>query len=310
MKTILEHIGNTPLIKVEEENDSSIFAKMEGFNPGGSIKDRIALNMIRNAEKEGIIKKGDTLIEPTSGNTGIGLAMVGAMLGYKVKVIMPDTTSVEKIKMIKAFGGEVILVENLRYKKFAIEDARAMAKNGAGLYFLNQYENMNNPYTHYKSTAEEILNQLEGEQLDYFVAGMGTGGTITGIGKKLKEKFPTIKIIGVQPARDERIEGLRSIKDGFVPPIMDVDLIELWGTNDGRIINISEPVIYNIVKPNPTKIIKTNALPSQKMECTLIPYDGLDAYFDYEIIYPSGEVRKKRFESHYIPRQGVCLLGN
>ncbi|MGI6335073.1 MAG: PLP-dependent cysteine synthase family protein [Minisyncoccales bacterium] len=226
MKTILEHIGNTPLIKVEEENDSSIFAKMEGFNPGGSIKDRIALNMIRNAEKEGIIKKGDTLIEPTSGNTGIGLAMVGAMLGYKVKVIMPDTTSVEKIKMIKAFGGEVILVENLRYKKFAIEDARAMAKNGAGLYFLNQYENMNNPYTHYKSTAEEILNQLEGEQLDYFVAGMGTGGTITGIGKKLKEKFPTIKIIGVQPARDERIEGLRSIKDGFVPPIMDVDLID------------------------------------------------------------------------------------
>jgi len=226
MKTILEYIGNTPLIKVEEENDSSIFAKMEGFNPGGSIKDRIALNMIRNAEKEGIIKKGDTLIEPTSGNTGIGLAMVGAMLGYKVKVIMPDTTSVEKIKMIKAFGGEVILVENLRYKKFAIEDARAMAKNGAGLYFLNQYENMNNPYTHYESTAEEILNQLEGEQLDYFVAGMGTGGTITGIGKKLKEKFSAIKIIGVQPARDERIEGLRSIKDGFVPPIMDVDLID------------------------------------------------------------------------------------
>jgi len=241
MKTILEYIGNTPLIKVEEENDSSIFAKMEGFNPGGSIKDRIALNMIRNAEKEGIIKKGDTLIEPTSGNTGIGLAMVGAMLGYKVKVIMPDTTSVEKIKMIKAFGGEVILVENLRYKKFAIEDARAMAKNGAGLYFLNQYENMNNPYTHYESTAEEILNQLEGEQLDYFVAGMGTGGTITGIGKKLKEKFPTIKIIGVQPARDERIEGLRSIKDGFVPPIMDVDLIdEIYDIEESKAIETKD----------------------------------------------------------------------
>jgi len=241
MKTILEYIGNTPLIKVEEENDSSIFAKMEGFNPGGSIKDRIALNMIRNAEKEGIIKKGDTLIEPTSGNTGIGLAMVGAMLGYKVKVIMPDTTSVEKIKMIKAFGGEVILVENLRYKKFAIEDARAMAKNGAGLYFLNQYENMSNPYTHYESTAEEILNQLEGEQLDYFVAGMGTGGTITGIGKKLKEKFSAIKIIGVQPARDERIEGLRSIKDGFVPPIMDVDLIdEIYDIEESKAIETKD----------------------------------------------------------------------
>lgn len=226
MKTILEHIGNTPLVKVEEENESSIFAKMEGFNPGGSIKDRIALNMIRSAEKDGIIKKGDTLIEPTSGNTGIGLAMVGAMLGYKVKVIMPDTTSVEKIKMIKAFGGEAILVENLRYKKFAIEDARTMAKNGAGLFFLNQYENMNNPYTHYENTAEEIIEQLEGKQLDYFVAGMGTGGTITGIGSKLKEKFPGIKIIGVQPVQGETIEGLRTIKDGFVPPIMDVDLID------------------------------------------------------------------------------------
>lgn len=226
MKTILEHIGNTPLVKVEEENESSIFAKMEGFNPGGSIKDRIALNMIRSAEKDGIIKKGDTLIEPTSGNTGIGLAMVGAMLGYKVKVIMPDTTSVEKIKMIKAFGGEAILVENLRYKKFAIEDARTMAKNGAGLFFLNQYENMNNPYTHYENTAEEIIEQLEGKQLDYFVAGMGTGGTITGIGSKLKEKFPGIKIIGVQPVQGEIIEGLRTIKDGFVPPIMDVDLID------------------------------------------------------------------------------------
>lgn len=226
MKTILEHIGNTPLVKVEEENESSIFAKMEGFNPGGSIKDRIALNMIRSAEKDGIIKKGDTLIEPTSGNTGIGLAMVGAMLGYKVKVIMPDTTSVEKIKMIKAFGGEAILVENLRYKKFAIEDARTMAKNGAGLFFLNQYENMNNPYTHYENTAEEIIEQLEGKQLDYFVAGMGTGGTITGIGSKLKEKFPGIKIIGVQPIQGEIIEGLRTIKDGFVPPIMDVDLID------------------------------------------------------------------------------------
>ncbi|MFA5228517.1 MAG: cysteine synthase family protein [Candidatus Paceibacterota bacterium] len=226
MKTILEHIGNTPLVKVEEENDSSIFAKMEGFNPGGSIKDRIALNMIRNAESEGIIKKGDTLIEPTSGNTGIGLAMVGAMLGYKVKVIMPENTSIEKIKMIKAFGGEAILVENLRYKKFAIEDARDMAKNGSGLFFLNQYENMNNPYTHYENTAEEMIKQLEVKKIDYFVAGMGTGGTITGIGKKLREFFPAIRIIGVQPVQGETIEGLRSIKDGFVPPIMDIDLID------------------------------------------------------------------------------------
>ncbi|MDD3386700.1 MAG: cysteine synthase family protein [Candidatus Pacebacteria bacterium] len=226
MKTILEHIGNTPLVKIREENNSYIFAKMEGFNPGGSIKDRIALNMINEAEKAGIIKKGDTLIEPTSGNTGIGLAMVGAMKGYKVKVIVPETTSIEKIKMIKAFGGEAILVESIRYRKFAIEDAKEMAKNGEGFFFLNQYENMNNPYAHYDGTAEEIINQMEGKNIDYFVAGMGTGGTITGIGKKLKEKFPLIKIIGVQPVQNEIIEGLRSLKDGFVPPIIDFDLID------------------------------------------------------------------------------------
>jgi len=223
MKTILDHIGNTPLVKIED----NIFAKLEGFNPGGSIKDRVALNMINQAEKEGIIVKGrDALIEPTSGNTGIGLAMVGAMKGYKVKVIVPETTSIEKIKMIKAFGGEVILAESLRYRKFAINDAREMAKNGEGLVFLNQYENLNNPDAHYFSTASEIINQMEGKKIDYFVAGMGTGGTITGIGKRLKESYPDIKVIGVQPVQNQIIEGLRSLKDGFVPPIIDFDLID------------------------------------------------------------------------------------
>lgn len=223
MKTILDHIGNTPLVKIED----NIFAKLEGFNPGGSIKDRVALNMINQAEKEGIIVKGrDALIEPTSGNTGIGLAMVGAMKGYKVKVIVPETTSIEKIKMIKAFGGEVILAESLRYRKFAINDAREMAKNGEGLVFLNQYENLNNPDAHYFSTASEIIDQMEGRKIDYFVAGMGTGGTITGIGKRLKESYPNIKVIGVQPVQNQIIEGLRSLKDGFVPPIIDFDLID------------------------------------------------------------------------------------
>lgn len=222
MKTILEHIGNTPLIKIED----NIFAKMEGFNPGGSIKDRIALNMINEAEKAGYIKQGDTLIEPTSGNTGVGLAMVAAMKGYKVKMIMPESTSKEKIKMVKIFGGEVILMENLRYRKFAINDVKDMAKNGERQVFLNQYENFANPESHYYGTAEEILEQTQGKQIDYFIAGMGTGGTITGIGRKLKEKFPQIKIIGVQPVQNQTIEGLRSLKDGFVPTIIDFDLID------------------------------------------------------------------------------------
>lgn len=222
MKTILDYIGNTPLIKVED----NIYAKVEGFNPGGSIKDRIVLNMINEAEKQGILKKGDTLVEATSGNTGVGLSMVGAMKGYKVKVIMPESTSKEKIKMIKIFGGEVILVENITFRKAVIEDIKERVKNGDKLVFLNQYENMMNPMAHYTKTAEEILKQMEGRKIDYFVAGMGTGGTITGIGKKLKEKFPKIKIIGVQPIQGETIEGLRSLKDGFVPPVIDFDIID------------------------------------------------------------------------------------
>ncbi|MFA5714873.1 MAG: cysteine synthase family protein [Candidatus Paceibacterota bacterium] len=222
MKTILDYIGNTPLIKVED----NIFVKVEGFNPGGSIKDRIVLNMINDAEKQGILKKGDTLVEATSGNTGVGLSMVGAMKGYKVKVIMPESTSQEKIKMIKVFGGEVILVENIKFRKEVIEDIKERIKNGEKLVFLNQYENMMNPMAHYVKTAEEILEQMEGKNIDYFIAGMGTGGTITGVGKKLKEKFPQIKIIGVQPVQGETIEGLRSLKDGFVPPVIDFDIID------------------------------------------------------------------------------------
>jgi cysteine synthase A len=221
MKTILDHIGNTPLIKVED----NIFAKVEGFNPGGSIKDRIVLNMITEAEKQGILKQGDTLVEATSGNTGVGLSMVGAMKGYKVKVIMPESTSEEKIKMIKVFGGEVILVENVKFRKAVIDDIKERIRNGEKLVFLNQYENQMNPMAHYDKTAEEILSQME-NKIDYFVAGMGTGGTITGIGKKLKEKYPDIKIIGVQPVQDQIIEGLRSLKDGFVPPIIDLEIID------------------------------------------------------------------------------------
>ncbi len=222
MNTILDFIGNTPLIQIEE----NIFAKVEGFNPGGSIKDRIALSMILEAEKQGLLKKGDTIVEPTSGNTGVALAMVGAMRGYKVSLIMPQTTSPEKIKMVKAFGGEVILIENIKFRKAVIEDIKERIKHGEQIVFLNQYENLMNPQAHYKATAQEILKQMKGKRIDYFVAGMGTGGTITGIGKKLKQKYNQLKIIGVQPVLGETIEGLRSLKEGFVPPILDLELVD------------------------------------------------------------------------------------
>ncbi len=221
-KNILDFIGNTPLIEVEK----NIFAKVEGFNPGGSIKDRIVLNMISEAEKKGILKKGDTIVEPTSGNTGVALAMVGAMKGYKVSLLMPENTSPEKIKMIKAFGGEAILIENIRFRKDVIEDIKKRIKQGERIVFLNQYENQMNPLAHYKRTAEEILKQLKGKKIDFFVAGIGTGGTITGIGRKLKQRYKKLKVIGVQPKLGDTIEGLRSLKEGFVPPILDLDLID------------------------------------------------------------------------------------
>ena len=222
MKTILDFIGNTPLVEVEE----NIFAKVEGFNPGGSIKDRIALNMILEAEKQGILKKGDTIVEPTSGNTGVALAMVGAMRGYKVSLIVPQTTSPDKIKMVRAFGGEVILVENIKFRKAVIDDIKERIKHGEQIVFLNQYENLMNPMAHYKTTAQEILKQTKGKRIDYFVAGMGTGGTITGVGRKLKEKHKDLKIIGVQPVFGQIIEGLRSLKEGFVPPILNLDQVD------------------------------------------------------------------------------------
>jgi len=249
MKTILDHIGNTPLIQVEE----NIFAKVEGFNPGGSIKDRIVLNMLEEAERQGILKKGDTLVEATSGNTGIGLSMVGAMKGYKVKVIVPESTSKEKIKMIKVFGGEVILVENIKFRKAVIEDIKERIKNGANLVFLNQYENLMNPLAHYEKTSEEILTQMEGKNIDYFIAGMGTGGTITGIGRKLKEKYPKIKIIGVQPVQGETIEGLRSLKDGFVPPVIDFDIIdEIYDLEARHAINARDEIAAKGILAGPS----------------------------------------------------------
>lgn len=252
MKTILDHIGNTPFIKVEEHNGSKIFAKLEGFNPGGSIKDRVALNMINEAEKMGILKKGDTLIEPTSGNTGIGLAMVSAMKGYKFKLIMPDSTNQEKIKMIKAFGGEVILVESMRFRKFVLDDVKEMIKKDERLVFLNQYENIANPAAHYNKTAEEILNQMK-EKIDYFIAGMGTGGTITGIGRKLKEKHPDIKIIGVQPIMGQTIEGLRSLKDGFTPSIIDFDIIDkIYDIEAEDAFNVRESLAKNGILVGPS----------------------------------------------------------
>jgi len=226
MKTFIELIGNTPLIKVEEL-PAKIYAKLEGFNPGGSIKDRTGLRMIETAEKNGTLKKGDTLIEVTSGNTGIAMAMVAAAKGYNIKVITTSNTAQGKVKMIEKFGGEVIFDDRLRQE--IIPEIKERIANGENLVYLNQYENEENVLAHYDGTGKEIIEQIEAEeqQIDFFVAGIGTGGTITGIARKLKEKYPNVKIIGVVPqVGHEIIEGIKSIKEGFVPPVMDEKLID------------------------------------------------------------------------------------
>lgn len=226
MKTFLQLIGNTPLLMVEQF-PAKIYAKLEGFNPGGSIKDRAALGMIESAEKEGILKKGDCLIEVTSGNTGIAMAMIAASKGYKIKVVMHSKTAPSKIKMIEIFGGEVIIDDRLRQE--IIPEIKEHIAAGEKLVYLNQYENKNNVIAHYEGTGKELVEQMEAEEpkVDFFVAGIGTGGTITGIAKRLKEKYPDIKVIGVMPqVGHEIIEGIKSIKEGFVPPVMDNDLID------------------------------------------------------------------------------------
>jgi cysteine synthase B len=226
---ILDTIGNTPLVRIQKLNPNpkvNIFAKLEGFNPTGSVKDRIALYMIKKAEKEGLLNKEKTIIEPTSGNTGISLAMIGAIKGYKVKIVMPETMSIERRKILEFFGAELILVEEKEWRDGAIRFIKSLVKKDKNLVLLNQYENEANVRAHYETTGKEIIEQMGGKKIDVLVAGVGTGGTITGVGKRLKEKYPDVKIVGVFPRPKTKIQGLRSIEEGYIPPILDLKIID------------------------------------------------------------------------------------
>jgi len=244
MQNILNTIGNTPLIKIKKLNPTpkvNIFAKLEGQNPTGSVKDRIALAMIEKAEKSGLLTKDKIIIEPTSGNTGISLAMIGAIKGYKVKLIMPESMSMERRKIIRAFGAGLILVKEKEWRDGAIKFTKDLARKDKNLVLLNQYENEVNIEAHYKSTGKEIIEQMKGKQIDVFVAGIGTGGTIIGVGKKLREKYPRLKVVGVQPKFGSKIEGLKSLKEGYIPPILDLNLID-------EIIEVKEKEAFKINK--------------------------------------------------------------
>jgi len=229
LQNILQTIGNTPLVRINHLNQNpniNIYAKLEGFNPTGSIKDRIALKMIEQAEAKGDLTKDKTIIEPTSGNTGIGLAMVGTVKGYEVEIVMSKAVSGERVKMLKAFGAKVTKTPAEEGTDGAIKKARQLVKNNPEKYFMpDQFSNEYNKITHYKTTAEEIWKQTNGN-IDYFVSALGTSGTIMGVGKGLKENNPNIKIVEAHPVKGHYIQGLKNMDEAIVPAIYDKSKID------------------------------------------------------------------------------------
>ncbi len=228
-QNILEIIGNTPLVKINNFNlnkDIEIYAKLEGFNPTGSIKDRIALKMIEQAETEGKLTDGKTIIEPTSGNTGIALAMIGVLKGYEVEIVMSKAVSIERQKMIKAFGAKITLTPAEDGTDGAIRKAHGLVKGSPEKYFMpDQFSNHYNKIAHYKTTAEEIWQQTGGK-IDYFVSSIGTSGTIMGTAKFLKEKNKEIKIVEAHPVKGHYIQGLKNMEEAIVPSIYDPSKID------------------------------------------------------------------------------------
>ena len=257
----IELIGKTPILRVTnmiDENSAEVYVKLEKFNPGGSVKDRAALGMIERAEQEGFLKEGSVIVEPTSGNTGIALAMIGRVKGYRVIIVMPETMSKERRDLIKAYGAELVLTEGSRGMKGAIEKATQMV-NEHGYFMPQQFENIANPEKHYATTAQEIYEDIN--DLDVLVAGVGTGGTISGIGKNLKEKINNIEIVAIEPSNSQVISGknpgphkIQGIGAGFVPQnykneyvdkvvaVSDEDAIKTavdFAKNEGILVGIS-----------------------------------------------------------------------
>ncbi len=248
-KQLTELVGNTPLLQLnayskKENLNTNIIAKLEYFNPAGSVKDRIALAMIEDAEKRGVIKPGATIIEPTSGNTGVGLAFVSAVKGYRLILTMPETMSIERRNLVKAYGATVVLTPGSAGMKGAIAKAEELRDATPGSIILQQFENPANPATHYATTAEEIWRDTDGK-IDIFVAGVGTGGTVSGIGKRLKELNPNVKIVAVEPETSAVLSGeapgahkIQGIGAGFIPKTFDRNAVDeiFKAPNDAAIL--------------------------------------------------------------------------
>ena len=232
LDSILDAVGNTPLVRLSRLSPKpgvSIYAKLEGHNPTGSVKDRIALYMISEAEKSGELTPDKVILEPTSGNTGISLAMVARAKGYRLICVLPDNVTNEREQLLRAFGAEVVYAENAVSTNDAVFKARQMLEEDPDRYFMPyQYGNDNNPRAHYETTGPEILHDLP--DVDVFVAGLGTGGTLTGAGRYLKEKRPKVKVIAAVPNPGDLVQGLRDLGEGFIPPVLDESVL------DGRIV--------------------------------------------------------------------------
>jgi cysteine synthase len=236
-KKLTELIGNTPLLELSSYGNNrqlsaTIIAKLESFNPGGCVKERVALSMIEDAETKGALKPGATIIEPTSGNTGVGLALIAAIKGYTLILTMPDTMSIERRNLLKAYGAQLELTPGASGMKGAIAKAEELRDTIPGSIILQQFENPANPQIHYETTGEEIWRDTDGE-VDIFVAGVGTGGTISGVGKKLKEKNPKVKIVAVEPASSAVLSGkpagahkIQGIGAGFIPKTYNPDVVD------------------------------------------------------------------------------------
>jgi len=287
-KQLTELIGNTPLLQLERYSTSQglqtpIIAKVEFFNPGGSVKDRIALAMIEDAEQKGMLKPGATIIEPTSGNTGVGLALVAAVKGYKLILTMPETMSQERRNLVKAYGADVRLTSGKDGMNGAIREAEELRASIPGSVILQQFENMVNPQRHYETTGMELWEQTDGK-IDIFVAGVGTGGTVSGIGRRLKEKNPQVRIIAVEPATSAVLSGkesgphmIQGIGAGFIPKTFDptvVDEIFTVGNDDairtGRQLAQQEGLLVGISSGAATFAAKEIAKRPENAEKTVV----------------------------------------
>ncbi len=249
-KTIVELIGNTPLVRLNRlapEGGATIYAKVEYFNPGGSVKDRICLNMIDEAERQGKLKPGGTIVEPTSGNTGIGLALVAAVRGYKLILVMPESMSMERASLLSSYGAQLVLTAAWEGMKGSIKEAESIVAQNPSYYMPDQFSNAANPAMHRKTTALEIWEALDGK-IDAFVAAVGTGGTITGCGEVLKERKPQVQVIAVEPAGSPVLSGgdpgphkIQGIGAGFIPKVLNRKILD-------RVITVTDDEAYQTSK--------------------------------------------------------------